>query len=87
MVLVGESHRCAQRSNANLSKAAKKMRLNNHLQRTKYTEVTEMANDSRKNKVDDHESERMRELKYLGSTLTDDNDISIEIKQRTVVAN
>jgi hypothetical protein len=84
---VGESCRCAQRSNANLNKAAKEMRLNNHLHGTKYTEVTEMPTDSRKNKVDDQEFERTRELKYLGSTLTHHNDISIEIEQRIVMAN
>jgi hypothetical protein len=87
MVLVGKSHRCAQRSNANFSKAAKEMGLNNHLQRTKYTEVTEMPTDSRMRNVDDQKFERAREFKYLGSTLTEDNNISTEIKQRTVMAN
>jgi hypothetical protein len=33
------------------------------------------------------ESERAREFKYLGSSLTEDNNISIEIKLRIVMAN
>jgi hypothetical protein len=37
--------------------------------------------------VEDQEFEKARELKYLGATLTEHNDISIEIEQRTVVAN
>jgi hypothetical protein len=37
--------------------------------------------------VDGQESERVRELIYLGSTLTEDNNIIIEIKQRILMAN
>lgn len=32
-------------------------------------------------KVDDQEFERARELKYLGSTLTENSNITTEIKQ------
>jgi hypothetical protein len=32
-------------------------------------------------KVDDQEFERVRELKYLGSTLTEGNHITTEIRQ------
>jgi hypothetical protein len=37
--------------------------------------------------VYDQEFERVREIKYLGSTVTEDSDITVEIKQRTVMAN
>jgi hypothetical protein len=38
-------------------------------------------------KVDGQEFERVRDFRYLGSTLTEDSNINIEIKQRIVVAN
>jgi hypothetical protein len=50
-------------------------------------EVTEMASNSRVFKVDDLEFGGAKELKYLGSTVTEDNNIVIELKQRTVMAN
>jgi hypothetical protein len=37
--------------------------------------------------VDDEEFERAIELNYLGSTLTEENNIAIEIKQMIVMAN
>jgi hypothetical protein len=37
--------------------------------------------------VDDQEFERVRDFKYLGPTLTEDNNITIEIKLRIVMAN
>jgi hypothetical protein len=37
--------------------------------------------------VDDLEFKRAREFRYLGSTLTGDNNVTIEIKQRIVTAN
>lgn len=49
-------------------------------------EVTKMQSNSRMLKVDNQEFERVRDLKYLGSTLTEDN-ITIEIKQRILIAN
>jgi hypothetical protein len=44
-------------------------------------EVTKMPSNSRMLKVDDQEFESVKEIKYLGSILTEDNNISIEIKQ------
>jgi hypothetical protein len=45
-----------------------------------------MSSNSRMLKVGDLEFERVREFKYLGSTLIEDN-IAIEIKQRIVMTN
>jgi hypothetical protein len=50
-------------------------------------EVTKKLINLRMLKVDDQEFERVREFKYLRSTLTEDNNITIEIKLRTVMAN
>jgi hypothetical protein len=38
-------------------------------------------------KFDDQEFERLIGFKYLGSTITQDNDFTIEIKQRILMAN
>jgi sorting nexin-29 len=37
--------------------------------------------------IDDQQYGRVKEFKYLGTTLTEDNDISTEIKQRIIMAN
>jgi flagellar basal body rod protein FlgB len=71
----------------NLSIAAKEVGLTNNLQNNNYMEVTKRPTNSRMLKVDDQEFEKVREFKYLGSTLTEDNNITIEIKQRIVMAN
>jgi hypothetical protein len=63
------------------------MGLTINLNKTKYMEVTKRPPDSRILKVDGQEFERVRELKYLGSTLAENNNITTEIKQRTVTAN
>jgi hypothetical protein len=70
----------------NLSKVVKERGLNNHIAKTKCMEVTKRPSNSRMLKVDDQKFERVREFKYLGSALTEDI-VTIEIKQRTVVAN
>jgi sorting nexin-29 len=71
----------------NLRKATKEMGLTINLQKTKYMEVTKKPTNLRMLKVDDQEFERVREFKYLGSTLTEDNNINTEIKLRIVMAN
>jgi hypothetical protein len=37
--------------------------------------------------MDDHESEWVRDFIYLRSILTEDNNITNKIKQRTLIAN
>jgi hypothetical protein len=54
----------------NLSKLAKKMGLAINLKNTRYMETRKWSTNSRMLKVDDHEFERVRELKDLGSILT-----------------
>jgi hypothetical protein len=51
-------------------------------------EVTKWPTDQKMlKKVDNQEFERVREFKYLGSTLTEDTDIIVEIKWRILMAN
>ena len=38
-------------------------------------------------KSDSEECERIKEIKYLGTVFTEDNDITTEIEQRIVMAN
>jgi hypothetical protein len=44
-------------------------------------EVTKRPSNSRMLKGNDQKFERVREFEYLGSTLMEDNNITIEIKQ------
>jgi hypothetical protein len=38
-------------------------------------------------KIDDQECEKVKEFKYLGAILTEDNDITTEMKEGKTVAN
>jgi hypothetical protein len=38
-------------------------------------------------KVDDQQFERLREFKYLRSALTEDNNITTEIKERIIMVS
>jgi alpha-D-ribose 1-methylphosphonate 5-triphosphate synthase subunit PhnH len=58
------------------------MGLNQFAKKNKYR-----PSNSRTLKVDDEEFERTTEFKYLGSTLTEENNITIKIKQRILLAN
>jgi hypothetical protein len=71
----------------NLSKAVKEMGLTINLQKAKYMEVTKRLTDWRMLEVDDQQFERVREYKYLGSTVTEENNITIEIEQRILMTN
>jgi hypothetical protein len=64
----------------NLCKAEKELGLTINLQKTTHMEVMKRPTHSRMFKVDDQEFERVREFKCLGSTLTEDNNITTEIK-------
>jgi hypothetical protein len=57
----------------------KEMGLTINLQKTKYKEVNKKPFNSWMLKVDDQKFERVREFKYLRSTLTEDNNITIEL--------
>jgi hypothetical protein len=84
---VGRTTGVLKKSITNLSKTVKEMGLTINMQNTKYMEVTKRPSNSRILKVDDQEFERVRDFKYLGSILTEDNNITIETKQRIVMAN
>jgi hypothetical protein len=57
------------------------------MHKTKYIEVTKRPTTTRMLRVDDQEFERVRDIKYLGSIITDDNNTSTETKQRIIMAN
>jgi hypothetical protein len=80
IVLMGRTTGVLKETIINFSKAAKEMGLTINLQKPKYMEVTKRSTHSKMLKVDDQEFERVGEFKYLGSTLTEDNNIITEIK-------
>jgi hypothetical protein len=86
-LLVGRTTDVLKEAIMNLSKVTKEIGLAINLQKTKYMEVTKWPSNPRILKVDGQESERVRKLKYLGSTVTEDDDNAVEIKQRIATAN
>ena len=46
-----------------------------------------MSNNTNTLKIDDQEYMRVKEFKFLGTILAEDNDITTEIKQRIIMAN
>jgi hypothetical protein len=67
-------------------KAAQAVGLTVNMQKTKYMVVTKRPTNTEVLIIDDQQYERVKEFKYLGTTLTEDND-STEIKQRIIMAN
>jgi phosphohistidine swiveling domain-containing protein len=50
------------------------------VQKKKYMEVTRKPTNNEMLKFDDQEYERVKEFKYLGTIVTEDNDITTEIE-------
>jgi hypothetical protein len=63
------------------------MGLTVNMQKTKYMEVTKRPTNTKMIVTGNQQYERVKEFKYLGTTLTEDNDTSTEIKQRIIMAN
>jgi hypothetical protein len=51
------------------------------MQKTKYMAVTERPADTKMLKINDQRYERIKEFKYIGTILTENNYIITEIKQ------
>jgi hypothetical protein len=70
-----------------LMKAAQVMGLTVNMQKRKYMEVTKRPTNTKMLLIGNQQYGRMKEFKYLGTTLTEDNGISTEIKQRIIIAS
>jgi hypothetical protein len=70
-----------------LTKATQVMGLTVSMRKTKYMEVTKRPTDSKRIVIGNQQYERVKEFRYLRTTLTEDNNISTEIKQRIIVAS
>jgi hypothetical protein len=53
----------------------------------KYMAVTKNPTDTKMLKIQEQEYERIEEFEYLGTILTEDNDVTTEINQRIIMAN
>jgi len=69
-----------------LMKVAWVMRLTINLQKT-YDMEQKKPTNTKNLKLYDQEYERVKEFKYLGTNLTEDNDILTEIQQRIIMDN
>jgi hypothetical protein len=86
IVIAGRSTDALKETMKNLMKAAQVTGLTVNMQKTKYIQVPKRPTNTKIIPGYQH-YERVKELKYLGTTLTEDNDISTEIKQRIIMAN
>jgi sorting nexin-29 len=87
IVIVGRSTYALKETMKKLMKAAQVMGLTVNMQKTKYMEVTKRPRNTKLLVIGNQQYERVKEFKYLGITLTEDNNISTEIKQRIIMAN
>jgi hypothetical protein len=63
------------------------MGLTVNMQKIKYMEVTKNPPDTKMLKIENQEYEMIKEFNYLGTILTEDNDVTTEINQRVIMAN
>ena len=70
-----------------LMKANWVMKLRVNMHNKIYMEVTKKPANTKMLKTDDQQHERVKEVKYLGKTLTEENDRSTEIKEQIIMAN
>jgi hypothetical protein len=84
IVLIGRNTGVLIEAIINLSKAAEETGLIISLQKTKYMEVIKRLSNSRLLKVNDQKFEIVKEVSYLGSIVTKENNIIVEIN---VIAN
>jgi hypothetical protein len=71
----------------NLEKAAKEIGLTINEDKTKFMEITEHPTNLCFLEVDGYKFEKVTQFKYLGTSITYDNDISVEINNRIISAN
>jgi len=69
------------------TKTEQVMGLTINMQKTKYMEITKEPTNTKMLKTDDQEYGRVKEFKYLGTILTEDNDMTTEIKHQITVAD
>jgi hypothetical protein len=63
------------------------MGLNINEEKTKYMEITAKSTKRKYLSVGNHRFEKVREFKYLGTMISDDNSLDIEIHYRLSMAN
>lgn len=87
IVLVGRAKSVLKEAIINLSKTVKEIGLTINLQEAKYLEVTKRPTNLRMLEMDDQQFEGVRAYKYLGSTVTEESNITIEIEQRILMTS
>jgi len=87
IVTVGRSIEALKEIMKKSMKTAQVMGLTINMQKTKYMEVTKKPTNAEMLKTDDQEYGKVKEFKYLGTILTEDNDMTTEIKHQITIAN
>jgi sorting nexin-29 len=87
IVIVGRSTDALKETIKKLMKAAQVMGLTVNMQKTKYMGVTKRPTNTKMIVTGNQQYERVKEFKYLAATLTKENNVSTQIKQRIIMAN
>jgi hypothetical protein len=87
MNIIGRSLRVVTKAFLNLEKAAKEIGLIINEDKTKFTAITEYPTNLCFLEVNGYKFEKVTQFKYIGTSTTYDNDISVEINNRIVRGN
>jgi sorting nexin-29 len=87
LVIVGRTIQAMKKSFMVLETSVRKMGLAANEEKTKFIEVGRKITTVAYFTVGNYKFEKVHKFRYLGSLVTDKNDISIEIKNRTGVGN
>jgi sorting nexin-29 len=85
--IIGRSLRVVKEAFLNLEKAAKEIGLTVNEDKTKFMEITEYPTNLCFLGVNGNKFEKVTQFKYLGTSITCDNDLSVEINNRIISAN
>jgi hypothetical protein len=83
----GRSLRVVKEAFLNLKKAAKEIGLTINGDKTKFMEITKYPSNLCFLEVNGYKFEKITQFKYLGTSVTYDNDLSVEINNRIISAN
>jgi sorting nexin-29 len=85
--IIGRSVRDVKEAFIKLNNEAQQMGLNINKEKTKCMEITAKPAKSKYLSVGNYKFEKVTEFKYLGTMISDDNNLDIEIHYRLLMAN
>jgi hypothetical protein len=85
--IIGRTTRAVKEAFVNLESATKEMGLAINESKTKYMEATNNPTNTQYLSVKEYKFEKVTQFKYLGTLVTSDNNLTVEINHRLLTAN